>query len=84
MGGSESKEENTAHVHGNQLVTVIQTQDVHSEEHRQHQALMMTVIALQIVIILIMVTKIIMKTMRKRWMEKGIKTAQSLASINGV
>lgn len=84
MGGKNSKEENTAHTHGNQLVTVIQTQDAHTEEHRQQQGLLMAVIALQIIILLLMVTKIIFKTMRKRWMNKGIQAAKFIASINNV
>lgn len=71
MGGTKSKEENTAHTHGNQLVTVIQTQDVHSTEHQEQQTLLHIILA-----------KMIHKTMRKRWMKKGIRAAQSIATLD--
>ncbi|KXJ84467.1 hypothetical protein RP20_CCG016082 [Aedes albopictus] len=82
MGGTKSKEENTAHTHGNQLVTVIQTQDVHSTEHQEQQTLLHIILVLQTIIILILVAKMIHKTMRKRWMKKGIRAAQSIATLD--
>lgn len=84
MGGKSTKEENTAHTHGNQLVTVIQTQDLHSQEHEQHQNLLIVIVALQSIIILMIVGWTVLKIMKKRWVKKGIHTARSLANIHEV
>lgn len=82
MGGSSTKEENAAHTHGNQLVTIIDTQDMHSEEHKQHATLLTVIIITQIVIVLTMLTYFGLKIMKRKWLKKGMKTAQSIATIS--
>lgn len=81
MGGKESKEENTAEVHGNQLMTVITSQNEHSEEHSEHKTLLIIVICLLVTIIIGQVIRLALQCLRKKYMKKGIKTAESLASI---
>lgn len=81
MGGSDSKEDNTAHMHGNQLVTVIQNQEKHAQDNDEQFTILVVIVCLQLVIIIGHVVAVIMRCLKKRYTRKGMRTAESIAAL---
>lgn len=81
MGGSDSKEDNTAHMHGNQLVTVIQNQEKHAQDNDEQFTMLVIIVCLQLVIIIGHVISMTMRCLKKRYTKKGMKTAESILRV---
>lgn len=84
MGAKDSKEENKSEVHGNQLLTVINAQNEHSEQHAEHHTMLIVLICLLVGIIVWQLTRIVLRCLKKRYVKKGMKAAESLGSIANV
>lgn len=79
MGNSDSKDQEVKQI-GDQQVTVIENQEVHTEMHSQHEAKLWIIIGMLTFIIALNLTKIVINKCRK----EAYKAARSMAAAQNV
>ena len=76
MGNSESKDQDVKQI-GDQQVTVIENQEVHTEMHGQHEWKLWLIVGLQIFMVIMMLIKTAKKKCKK-------ELAKSMANIHNI
>lgn len=84
MGGTDSKEENNAQIHGNSLLTVIESQSEHTGDHKEQFNLLVAIVCLLLIVIVGQCAKMVLHCLKKKWIKKGLQSAASMASIANV
>lgn len=76
MGNSDSKDQHVKQI-GDQQVTVIENQEVHTEMHGQHAVKLWIIIGMQAFLIILVLAKIFIKRCRK-------ELARSMINVQNV
>lgn len=79
MGNSDSKDQDVKQI-GDQQVTLIENQEVHTEYHTQHEWKLLIILAAVVTLLILKVLKLTWRFCKKQ----AFKTARSVATIQQV
>lgn len=79
MGNSDSKDQEVKQI-GDQQVTLIENQEIHTEFHNQHEWKLLVIMVAVLILLVLKIMKLLLKFCQKQ----AFKTARSVATIQQV